>query len=378
MEATIGGTRRHLNQLAHGLPADRYEITVVASAERDATFRADLQSMRERGVTAIELPMIRSIQWKTDSGHIRELRRIIREGKFDIVHSHSSKAGALARVASIREGVGRRVHTPHTFGFAFAGGFPLAKRAVFYGIECALGRMTHKLICVSPAEQAQARRLHVAPARRLTTVANGIDMKPFDALPDRAAARRALGLPAEGVVGIIVALINPAKGHLETAEALASIPPESRPRILCIGGVSEPSYASAVTDRVRKWKIGDSMQFCGHQSNVPLWLAASDFLLCPSRWEGMPYAVLEAMAAGRAVVATKTNGSCDAVVDGVTGWLVPVGDTAAIATRLTSLALDPGPCDPFGAAGRKRALQYYSLETMIQNTMHVYDEVLAS
>ncbi|MBI3820358.1 MAG: glycosyltransferase family 4 protein [Planctomycetes bacterium] len=376
MESTIGGTRRHLNQLATLLPRDRFDITVAASAERDATFRLDMEAMRKSGADVVELPMVRNIDASTDRRHVRELRALMRNRKFDIVHAHSSKAGALARYASWREGVGRRVFTPHTFGFAFAGGFSPWKRAVYYCIERALGKITDRIICVSPSEAAQARRLRIVAADRIRTVENGIDPKPYLSTPDRASARKILKLPKDGRIVCIVALLNSAKGQLEAVEAMAAMPADARPLLYCIGGVSDAAYGAAVKRAIEKHKLHERVLLIGHRDDVPLWLAASDFVLCPSRWEGMPYAVLEAMAAGRAVVATMTNGARDAIEDAVTGWLVPVGDTKALAAKIGMLLSDPDRRESFEKNGRERVLSKYSIENMIQKTAAVYDEVL--
>lgn len=375
MESTIGGTRRHLNQLALGLPRDRMDVTVVASAERDATFKNDLAEMRRAGVNAIELPMIRNIQLSTDRAHARELRRIIREGKFDIIHAHSSKAGALARWASWREGTGRRVFTPHTFGFAFAGGFSTAKRAIFYSIELALGIVTDRIICVSPSEAEQARRLRVVRASKIRLIENGVDPRPLLEAPDRARARAILQLPKDRMIASVVALFNSAKGQLEVVEAMHRVPAERRPLLLLIGGVSDAAYGASVEKLILQYGLGEWIRLPGHQANIPVWLAASNYIICPSRWEGMPYAVLEAMAAARAVLATATNGAKDAILHDQTGAIVPLADAGALAAAIEDFTKNPERCDAQGAAGRERVLANYSIQQMIHKTAELYEEV---
>ncbi|HKE01470.1 MAG TPA: glycosyltransferase family 4 protein [Planctomycetota bacterium] len=376
MECTIGGTRRHLGQLALGLPRDRYDVTVVASAERDATFRDDLAAIRRAGIEAIELPMVRPIDRRRDLAHYRELRRVVREGRFDIVHSHSSKAGVLGRAASLREGIGRRVYTPHTFSFAFTAGFSRPKRALFYGVELALGRATHRMICVSPSEAVQARSLHLCAPDRVRVVENGIDPTPYVSAPTRAESRAQLGLAPATRIVLVVGLQNRAKGQVDAVGALARIAPASRPLLLLAGGVSDPAYGREVESRIRALGVDGSVQLLGHRDDVPRLLAAADVVLSPSRWEGMPYAVLEAMAAERAVLATATNGARDAVVHGETGIVVPVGDLGALAREMESLAADPGRARSLGEAGRARVLERYTLARMIEKTAAVYDEAI--
>jgi glycosyltransferase involved in cell wall biosynthesis len=378
MEATIGGTRRHLCQLALGLPADRYEVTVAASAEREAGFRKDLDEFRRAGRGVLELPMVRSIDRRRDRAHLRELRQVLRQGRFDIVHTHSSKAGALGRWASYRERVGRRIHTPHTFAFAFAGGFSPVQRAVYYGAELALGRLTDRLIAVSPSEAAQARALRVVAKHKIRVVENGIDARPFLASPPRENARQALDIRPGAPVGVVVALWNRAKGQLDALEALARVPAASRPRLAFVGGVSDAAYGDEVARAADRLGLGDWILTPGHRSDVPLWFAAADFAVCPSRWEGMPYAILEAMASARAVLATSTNGARDAVVQGSTGELVKTMDAVALAEGLARFAGDPALCARYGEAGRARVLERYTLDEMIRRTADVYEETLTS
>jgi glycosyltransferase involved in cell wall biosynthesis len=378
MEATIGGTRRHLGQLALGLPADRFEVTVAASAEREPNFRDDLERFRGAGREVVEIPMVRSPDLGRDRAHLRTIRELLRSRRFDLVHTHSSKAGALGRYASLREGIGKRVHTPHTFAFAFRGGFSPPARALFYGVELLLGRATHRLIAVSPSEADQARRLKVAARERVRVVENGVDAAPFLAAPPREKAREVLGLDPRAPLAVIVALQNPAKGQLEALEALARIPEGARPRLALVGGVSDPNYGAEVRAAVERLRLGPWVRDAGHRDDVPLWLAACDLALCPSRWEGMPYAVLEAMASARAVLATATNGARDAVLPGTTGEIVPVGDAAALARALERLAGDRAQCQRYGEAGRARVLERYSIPRMIEGTAAVYEEALAS
>jgi glycosyltransferase involved in cell wall biosynthesis len=145
-----------------------------------------------------------------------------------------------------------------------------------------------------------------------------------------------------------------------------------------VGAVSDANYGGAVRAAIERLDLGRWIVSVGHRDDVPVWLAASDVVLCPSRWEGMPYAVLEAMAAARAVIATSTNGARDAVVPGATGELVPLGDAAALAAALARLAADPARCQQYGLAGRARVLERFTTERMIAGTAAVYEEALGS
>ena len=120
MECTIGGTRRHLVDVARGQRRAGLDVHVVASTLRDPGFPPELDALEAEGVGVTRLDMVREVSPRLDRAHARALAAHLRELRPDIVHTHSSKAGVLGRHASLRTGVGARVHTPHTFAFLFA------------------------------------------------------------------------------------------------------------------------------------------------------------------------------------------------------------------------------------------------------------------
>src|SRR5688572_29962613 len=123
MECTIGGTRRHLVDVARGQLARGHEVALAVSCEREPRFREDLRSLSAAGARVFEIPMVRRISPALDRRHLRELRLRLREYAPEVVHTHSSKAGVLGRLASIFEERGTRIHTPHTFAFLFSAEF---------------------------------------------------------------------------------------------------------------------------------------------------------------------------------------------------------------------------------------------------------------
>ena len=145
MECTIGGTRRHLVDVARGQLARGHQVALAVSCEREPRFREDLARLTAEGASVFEIPMVRAISPRADARHQRELARVLGTWRPEVVHTHGSKAGALGRMASLLSGVGVRIHTPHAFAFLFAAEFSAARRALFRQIEGFLAQGTARI-----------------------------------------------------------------------------------------------------------------------------------------------------------------------------------------------------------------------------------------
>ncbi len=372
MEATIGGTRRHLLDVVLAQRRLGLRVAVVAAAERMPAVRGDFERMRAAGAQVEELPMQRAIRPWTDWRHLRALERALKRLSPDVVHTHSSKAGVLGRMASLQSRIGVRVHTPHTFAFLFGAMFSPRKRALFRAIETELGKRTQRVVAVSENEAETIRHSGVISAERVCTVPNGLDPAPYRAaLP---LDRTALGFERGRPLLITVGLLNAAKGQDLAIEALAD-PRLAGLQLMLVGhGEDRP----ALEQRIASLGLGDRVRLLGWRDDVPALLRTADGLLLPSRWEGMPYAVLEAMATGLPVIATRVDGARELVQPGVTGWLCPVEDLAGMRAVLSEFqALSPSARQRLGKAGEVRLSERYTLERMAQGLAEVYGQALA-
>lgn len=370
MEATIGGTRRHLIDVAREQRRLGLAVDVIASAERAPDFRRDLDELAREGVEVVELPMVRRVAPLIDLRHLRALERELAARRPDVVHTHSSKAGVLGRLASLELSIGARVHTPHTFAFLFHAMFGPLKRKLFREIEIGLSQSTAAVIAVSESEGETIRRSGVVPPERVRVVPNGIEVTRWrEAEP---ASRAELGVPGGAALLAVAGLLNVAKGQDLALRALAE--PELAGAHLLLAGEGE--------ERAR-WErlaielgLGERAHFLGWREDVPRLFAAADVVLLPSRWEAMPYAVLEAMAAGKPVVASSVDGARELVGEGLTGRLVACEDPHALAAATAELlALGPARRAELGRAGRARVVERYSSRAMARGLIDVYREV---
>lgn len=367
MECTIGGTRRHITDVARGQLERGLEVHLAVAAERQPDFRADLGALASLGARVHELPMAREVRPALDARHLVALERLLLATRPTIVHTHSSKGGVLGRLASLATGVGRRVHTPHTFAFLFREMFGPWKRRLYYELERGLAAHSAVLVAVSPSEARSMRSSGVVGEERIAVVPNGIDPAPF--LEARPLALESVGLDPARPSAAVVGLLNVAKGQDLLLEALEQPGCESLQLLVAGSGELEP----ALRERTRRAGLEQRVRFLGFRRDVPALLAAIDFLVLPSRWEGMPYVALEALAAGKPVLATPVDGALDLLQSGGCGWLAREVSAGALAERLREvLALSPAERRAAGARGRALVLEAYTCERMVEGLVGLY------
>lgn len=379
LEATIGGTKRHVLDLARGLRARAIHVEVACPRVRDqhhgdTSFWDDLARV---GILTHEIPMTRRPLTAANAAAMGLLASLMRRGAYDVVHAQSSIAGALARPAAhLVRPRPRVIYSPH--GFAFLGdewGTGL-RRAVFLGLERALAPLADRLICVSDAEADDAVRHGVAPRERIAVVPNGVVSADFpaerrsiaDLVPDLAPWR---GLPIVGTLARMTPQKDPLV-WLDVASRLRTAAPDARFVWVWGGGALEPN----VYETADRLGLRSVLRFLGHRDDARALLSSLDVFLLTSRFEGLPYSVIEALAAGTPVVATDVSGTRDVVRHERTGYLAPPGDAGALAAYVLRLLGDPDLRRRLGAAGRADVLDRFSVERMVDHTAALYATLL--
>lgn len=365
-----GGVGEYLRWVVEGLDRQRFRLTVACLSEGGPELAADLG--RLPGVRAFSLDMNRyKVDPLSDARVARELGRIIRAEQFDLIHAHASKPGFLARVAAAGTGV-PVIYSPHCF--AFHGGAGRLKAGLIAAIERAAARhLTAQIITVSDGERDLALKYRVGRAEQLTTIHSGLELAPFDQPFDRAAQRAALGAPADVPLIGTIGRFNPQKAPLDFIRAAAAVHAQ-RPdaHFVWIGtGPQEADARAAVAEH----GLAGVFHFAGQRRDIPACVRSLDIFVLSSRWEGFPLTVLEAMAGGVSVVATRVMGTPEAVQDGETGLLVAAGEPEELANALLSLLGDPARAQRFGARGRQRIEQQFTRERMLTQLAQVYQEV---
>jgi glycosyltransferase involved in cell wall biosynthesis len=323
-----------------------------------------LDDVRAEGFRVIAIPFVRRL---SPLAHLRafwSLVAILRAEKPDLVHAHMPISGFLARLAARIAGVPKIAYTCHGFLFNHASS-SLPRRALSFAMEWIAARVTDVFLTVSEVEARDARRLHIAASAE--PVRNGRNPAIFRPDPAaRARIRAELGVPQDRVVIIAVSRLVWHKGYPELAAALRTVP---EAELWVVGERLDTDRGADMVALLRSAGLGCRLRMLGYRTDVPALLAAADIFTLPSRFEGLPMSVIEAMLTGLPVVATNIRGPGEQVIDGMTGISVAVGDAVGLGAALGRLVRDPDLRARMGQAGRQRALDCYDEAKVLSRTL---------
>lgn len=325
-----GGAQRYVLLLARAF-RDRAETAIAVGADGDGWLSAEAG---KAGIPVLLLPdLVRAISPSHDLKAYRALRREMRDGGWDLVHANSSKAGVLASLAARGLAGPKVVYTAHGWAFMEPGG--AAKRLLYLAMERIAARGRAMTIVLSERERGLAeRRVGIAP-ERIATVPHGI-VSPT-AFLTREEARRELGLPAEALVVGTIANLYRTKG-LDLLVRALDIPPlaDADFRLAVLGdGPERESLERAIAASAAR----DRISLVRDRRDAARYLLAFDLFVLPSRKEGLPLTILEALEAGLPTIATDVGGVAEAL--GGAGVVVPPGEPAALAASIALLLGDP-------------------------------------
>ncbi|WP_439633944.1 glycosyltransferase [Glycocaulis sp.] len=358
LETSGGGSGRHVLDLAGGLLQLGHEVAIVYSPLRaEPEFVSTLSNLS--GCKAIPCNMHRSVGIH-DIESRKELAALIRvHGPFDILHAHSSKAGALVRLlpGSIP---GARIYTPHAFRTMDPDISALSKLA-YSNAERLLALATDALIAVSADEASHARSLGISD-RKIETIINGVDQVETET---REGVRQRLGIPQSAWVAGFVGRFSPQKDPLRFVRAV-NLARRHLPQLigLMVGDGELKAAAEAAAEQ-------DAIVFTGW-TNARKLMPAMDVLVMTSRYEAMPYTLLEALSASLPLISTEVGGVLETIRDGENGRILShdVG-AEAIADALADAFHYPQRLTQWSHASRERA-KSYTIQEMVSHTVGVY------
>lgn len=369
----VGGAQENTVDTCHRLDRARYEVDLLAGPQLGS--EGELVSTIDRGAVgfAVVPSLVRELNPLKDPVALAALWRRIRRGRYHVVHTHSSKAGVLGRIAARLAGVPVIVHTVH--GWGFHAGMRPARKGLYVALERLCGRFTDRLITVSEADAETGRSLGICAPERYVTIRSAIDVRRFAADARRGAdARRELGLPPRAPVVGSIGRLSPQKApelFVEMAARVARAVPGAQ--FLYVG---DGPLRGRVEEMCARRGLADRVRFPGIRRDVGALLGAMDIFVLLSRWEGLPRAVIQAMAAGVPVVCSDVGGAREAVRDGVTGFLVPAGDADGAAAAACRLLGDSAARRRMGEEGRRLLPADFSVEVMVARIEALYGDLL--
>lgn len=374
----IGGPAVHTALLTNRLDPTRFRSQLVTGIE-SASEGNMLQLLGENAarplaVRPLVLPGLgREIAPLNDLKTLRQLVRLMRRERPHIVDTHTAKAGFVGRLAAWIARVPVVVHTFH--GHVFHGYFGPAKTRLFIAIETFLARRTDCIIVLSEQQKQEILALGIGRAEQFRVMPLGLDLKPFlQAQTQRGELRRELNIEADTPLVGIVARLVPIKAihlFLEAARRVRETHPQA---VFLIVGDGE--LRGALEAQARQLGIAGAVRFLGFRADLPRIYADLDCVVLCSLNEGLPVAIIEALAAARPVVATDVGGVRDLVRPGETGWLVPSNDAKALAAGITEALSNPWEAARRGLAGRALAYPALDISRLVPDVEALYLDLL--
>lgn len=298
----------------------------------------------------------------------------MRREHFSIVHTHSSKAGILGRLAARLARIPIVVHTVH--GWSYHDYMPPARQSLYKLLEAWVARSTDALIVVTERDIAKGLQARIAVPEKYNLIRSAIPLEEFNPTDlGRQLARQYLSLPAEAVIVGNVGRFSTQKNPLDWVRAAGKISRENpQVRFLLVG---DGPLRLQVEEELHRQGIAERTILTGLRRDVPRMLAAMDIFMLSSLWEGLPRVIPQAMAMRLPVVANRADGTCEVIDDGITGFLCPPGDVEKLADNCLQLIHDPVKRQEMGAKGRRFALQEFDLHKMILQIEELYEQLLS-
>ena len=369
----LGGAQRIALETAAFLARNDWEVELWAGPETGPEGSL-WEEARERGLAVRVVPDLRrAVSPMHDARAYAWLSRAWQAGAFDAVHTHSSKAGIVGRLAAERAGVPVRLHSVH--GWAMEPATQPPASWIFTALERRAARSCDALIAVSQAVRDAGLARGIGAAERYRVIHGAVVPGPEPAPEARREARRELGLPEEAIVFGTLGRLDHAKDPLGAWQALEPLlNGDSRCWAVFIG---DGPLRDRMAEAIARSPSRERVRLAGFRAQGSQLLPALDLFFLASRWEGFPLAVLEAMAAGLPVVSYAVAGVGEAVIDGETGFLASRGDRDLWRRRVKELAEDGPLRVALGAGGRRLVLERFSLETMLARTLALYESLRA-
>jgi len=304
---------------------------------------------------------------------LQQMEKLLKEIRFSLVHVHTPVAAFVTRLACQRTNTHPVLYTAH--GFHFYKGAPVKNWLLYYNMEKLAAHWTDGLITINEEDYKAAQKFKLRKNGKVFFVPGvGVDIVELEqriASIDRSEKRKELGLSADAAVIITVGELNANKNHIQVLEALSKLNKTNFHYLIVGNGEDEQKLQKAVNELL----LRDKVSFLGFRRDVPELLTASDVFILTSRREGLPKAVMEAMAVGLPIIATDVRGNRDLVKSGENGYLVPLGNVEQTAIAIERLINSENLRRSMGEKS-KELVKQYDLQCILKEMEKIYDNIL--
>jgi glycosyltransferase involved in cell wall biosynthesis len=364
----LGGAQKQLLNLIRHLDKERFNVSLFTAQEgrlvADASSIAGLTLNRSRYLE-------RRINPFKDFLALIEIFLFIKKNKIDIVHTHSSKAGILGRLAARLAKARTVVHTVH--GWSFNNWQSSLKRNLFIWLERIAAGFTDKIIVVSRRDMDIGLKNRIATASKYTIIRYGLDYNEFVITED--GIKEELRISPDSLVVTMVSCLKPQKNPRDFIRIASLVTKElSNVKFLLVG---DGILRASVEDLIDRFKLRQKVNLLGWRTDIPRILSITDVLILTSLWEGLPIVVLEAMASSKPVIATDTGGVTEVIREADTGFLARPGDVNTMSEKLAVLLRDRSLRQTIGRKAKDSLGPDFSAGNTFDNTQELYVSLVA-
>lgn len=370
----MGGAQGNtLFTVAH-LDREKFEVGLIAGP-------GGIQDDSARKIKNLKLEfvptLVRPISPIKDFLCLLDLIKILKREKPDIIHTHSSKAGILGRIAAILASVPVTIHSIHGFGFN-----PYQKffvRWLFVFLEIIIAKFTDVLVAVSQENIEQGLRLGMGRREQYVLIRSGVDIQKIHSsarAADLSALRKNLGIPDGAKIVLSAGPFKIQKDPVAFVEVAGKVLKDVPQAVFIWSGDGE--LRPQVEEKIRTLGIGASVKLLGWRKDIPEFMALCDVFVLTSLWEGLPRSCVEALIVGKPVVAYAVDGVPEIVKDQENGYLIKPGDRGGFAAKVAMLLKDPGLSRRLSAAAVKSIDDSFDIRGMVKSQESLYAKTLAS
>ncbi len=364
-QSTIGGTLEYFKLLIPRLAEKGHEITVVCPS--DGPMKMELEEM---GIKVYIIEMVREISIVKDARSICHLVRYIKSNDFDLIHTHSSKAGAIGRISAFLCRTSC-IYTAH--GWSFSMGVGKLKKMIYICMEKLLALLCRWIVAISEFENNIALQYRITGKNKIKLISNGIDVNRFAPKPKKKDfMKKQLGIKENALVIGMVGRLAPQKDPLTFVKAAKIIADSGHTAYFILVGDGE--LRAEVEQKVLDLGLSDRFLIAGWVENAQDYINIFDIGVLTSQWEGFGLVLAEYMANGIPVVASNIGGIPDVILDGETGTLIPPCDTSGFAAAIINVLCDENLKNRFIKSGFERVNSLFNIERVAQQHHELYVE----
>lgn len=374
-----GGVQRHIISLLEKIDRDKFEITVICPPKdliKGVCLDKEsfVEELKRIGIRAYPISMCREIKPVSDLLAFFKIYFFIKKEKFDIVHTHSSKAGFLGRIAARMAQASVIIHTPHSPPFDRPPSM-LFQKILYIFLEKFAGLFCDKIITVCNGERDLVVKLHVVPLHKVEVIKNAIDLSLYDIKFNTAAKKIELDIEQKDKVVVLVGRMASQKAPFDFIKAAVCVKKDfAEVKFLLLG---DGPLLKELSDYVIEKGYSDFIKILGWRNDTMEIISISDIFVLSSLWESLPYSLLDAMAFRKPIVTTDTLGPREYVEEGYNGFVVPRGKPIFLGEAiLRMLKLKDSNLREYGARSRQALEKTPNLDYAVKRIENLYKELL--